>query len=112
MEIIIPGHQYKVSNFEDKNSGQIIQFIQKEEAVLTVDSTEGVTEVSTLVTVSDGTTNEELLEVLIDRLNFLQKKVPSRETALAITNLEQALMWLEKRTRDRLKRGVEGTRKI
>jgi len=58
----------------------------------------------------NGITNEALLVVLIDRLRGFQGgPFGSRENALALTNLEQALMWLQKRTRDRLARGVEGT---
>jgi hypothetical protein len=41
-------------------------------------------------------------------LEGLNKNVPSRETAVAITKLDEALMWLEKRTKDRTARGVEG----
>ena len=52
--------------------------------------------------------NEEVLEVLIDRMNFLQSKFPCRENAIVITKLEESLMWLNKRTQDRLKRNVEG----
>jgi hypothetical protein len=79
--------------------GQTIQFIQKEP------KEEGSTE---LVTISDGTTNEELLEVLIDRISFLNSKFPCRENAIAITKLDEALLWLNKRTNDRIKRNVEG----
>lgn len=57
----------------------------------------------------DGTTNEEVLEALIDRIQWLQKKVPCRENEIVITKLEESLMWLKKRTQDRLNRGVEGT---
>lgn len=62
----------------------------------------------------DGTTNEEVLRALIHRLNFLNKewmggKFACRENSLAITKLEEALMWLEKRTSDRVTREVEGT---
>ncbi len=96
----IPGHQYELSNFENKDQqGQILQFIHKEP------KEEGSTE---LITISDGTTNEEILEVLIDRMNFLQSKFPCRENALVITKLEESLMWLNKRTQDRIKRNVEG----
>ena len=35
--------------------------------------------------------------------------LPCRETSIAITKLEEALMWLQSRTRDREARGVEGT---
>ena len=56
----------------------------------------------------NGLTNEALLAALIHRTNVLNKRFPYRENALAITNMEQALMWLEKRTNDRKARQVEG----
>ena len=61
-----------------------------------------------LITVNNGTTNEEVLRVLIDRLNCMNKKFPCRENSIVITHLETALLWLEKRTADRKTRGVEG----
>lgn len=100
MKVTIPGHTYELANFENKTeTGQTLQFIHKEP------THEGSTE---LKTISDGTTNEEVLECLIDRMNFLNSKFPCRENAIAITNLDQALMWLNKRTSDRMKRSVEG----
>lgn len=100
MKVNVEGHQYELSNFENKEEpGQILQFIHKEP------KEEGSTE---LITIADGTTNEELLEVLINRMNFLQSKFPCRENAIVITKLEESLMWLNKRTQDRLKRNVEG----
>lgn len=58
----------------------------------------------------NGVSGEALLAVLIDRLRSFQSGPFScRENAVALTNCEQALMWLQKRTRDRLARGVEGT---
>lgn len=59
-----------------------------------------------------GTTNEEVISILVHRLNQLQKKFPCCENALAITKLEEALIWLKKRTGDRINRGVEGQHKI
>jgi hypothetical protein len=99
MKVITPGHTYEVENFEDSRQSQIIQFIQKESDP--ADPTK-------LILILDGTTNEELTRVLIDRLTFLNGKFPCRETSVAITKFDEALMWLEKRTRDRLARGVEG----
>jgi hypothetical protein len=100
MKVQVEGHRYELSNFENKElAGQTIQFIQKEP------KEESSTE---LVTISDGTTNEELLEVIINRMNYLQSKFPCRENALVITKLEESLMWLNKRTSDRVKRNVEG----
>jgi hypothetical protein len=98
MTVITPGHTYELENFEG-GLPQTLKFIHKEPS--TVDPTE-------LVTITNGTTNEELLEVLLDRLNFLQSKFPCRENALAITNIEQGLLWLNRRTQNRVKRGVEG----
>lgn len=74
----------------------------------------------------NGVTNEALLAVLIDRMRGFQGLNPltegglparapapfaCRENALALTYMEEALMWLQKRTRARLARGVEGTLK-
>lgn len=58
---------------------------------------------------TNGMTIEAVLEAVIDRIKFYNEKVPCRENSLAITNAEQALMWLERRTKDRIARGVEGT---
>lgn len=100
MKVLIEGHRYELSNFEKSDEkGQVIQFIHKQPV------SEGSTEMETL---HDGTTNEELLEVLINRMNYLQSKFPCKANAIVITNLEESLMWLEQRTRDRLKRNVEG----
>lgn len=58
----------------------------------------------------NGISGEALLAVVIDRLRSFQAgPFACRENALALTNLEQSMMWLQKRTRDRLARGVEGT---
>lgn len=58
----------------------------------------------------NGITNEALLAVLIDRMRgFQSSQFACRENAIALTHLEESLMWLQKRTRDRMARGVEGT---
>lgn len=61
----------------------------------------------------NGITQEVLLAICIDRLRSFQAgKFACRENAVALTHLETAQMWLQKRTRDRMTRGVEGTHKI
>jgi hypothetical protein len=55
-----------------------------------------------------GTTLEELLRVGIERLQALNAVHSCRENALAITKMQEALMWLNERTRERKARGVEG----
>jgi hypothetical protein len=57
---------------------------------------------------TDGTTLEEMLRVSITRLQDLNSRFGCRENSVAITKMQEALMWLEERTKDRVKRGVEG----
>lgn len=58
----------------------------------------------------NGIPDEALYAILIDRLQGFQKgQYSCRENAVALTHLETALMWAQKRTRDREARGVEGT---
>ena len=58
----------------------------------------------------NGLSNEVLLAIVEDRLlGFQSGDFACRENALALTKLQEALMWLHKRTRDRVSRGVEGT---
>ena len=103
MKNLTAGHRYELAAFEG-GKPQVIQFIEKR---MTGENEPAVA--GQLITVNDGTTNEEVRAVLIDRLQFLQAKAPCRENAIVITKLEESLMWLNKRTADRQARGVEGT---
>ena len=58
----------------------------------------------------NGLSNEVLLAIVEDRiLGFQSGKYACRENAIALTKLQEAMMWLQKRTRDRMARGVEDT---
>lgn len=58
----------------------------------------------------NGITQEALLTIVIDRLRSFQSgQYSCRENAIALTHCEEALMWLQRRTVERIKRGVEGT---
>jgi len=58
----------------------------------------------------NGISNEALLAVVEDRLQGFQSgPYACRENAVALTKLQESMMWLQKRTRDRVARGVEGT---
>jgi len=96
MKVLTPGHRYQLNHFEAPNTFQVLQFIEKQGP-------------EPLRTINDGTTNEEVLAMLIDRLRFLQAKFPCRENAIALTHFETGLMWLNERTKERQTRGVEGT---
>lgn len=61
----------------------------------------------------NGVCNEDLINMVIDRLEHFQKsEFACRENAMAITKLEEALLWLRKRTMGREQRGVEGTHTV
>ncbi|MFN9112722.1 MAG: hypothetical protein ACK5XN_21870 [Bacteroidota bacterium] len=58
----------------------------------------------------NGISNEALLAIVEDRLiGFQSGQFACRENAVALTKLQEAMMWLQKRTRDRIARGAEGT---
>lgn len=58
----------------------------------------------------NGVMNEDLIAMIICRLeHFNQSEFSCRENSMAITKLEEALLWLRKRTMGREQRGVEGT---
>jgi hypothetical protein len=59
----------------------------------------------------NGLTDQALLVVVLDRLRGFQSGPFScRDNAIAITKLEECLMWMAKRYVDRAARGVEGQR--
>jgi len=51
----------------------------------------------------------DMISVAKHMIEQLNAKFPCRENAVTITKLDEALMWQDKRTKDREKRGVEGT---
>lgn len=58
----------------------------------------------------NGVMNEDLIAIVIDRMRGFQSgDYACRDNALALTKLEEALMWLRNRTNERESRGVEGT---
>lgn len=61
----------------------------------------------------NGVMNEDLLAMVITRLQHFQKsEFACRENAVALTKLEEAMMWLDKRTTSREKKGIEGTHQV
>jgi hypothetical protein len=58
----------------------------------------------------NGAFVEGVVAAAIQRIAFYQaSKFACRENAIALTHLETALLWLNKRTADREARDVEGT---
>lgn len=61
----------------------------------------------------NGLTHEVLLAIVADRLrSFQQGPYATRYNALALTHIEEAQNWLNRRTIERMRRGVEGTHKV
>ena len=57
-----------------------------------------------------GVLDVDLLEIVRDRLMCFQSgDYACRENAIALTHIEEALLWLNKRVEDRAERGVLGT---
>ena len=56
----------------------------------------------------NGCQVDDIIEVALEFIKTANSSYPCRENAVAITKLEEALMWLEKRKKNRVKRGVEG----
>ena len=87
MKVIDPGRDYELS------AGNGLAFLRKEGDLL----------------VRDGTTNEEVLEVLIHRLTEGYQAVPCGETIRALYLLHATLAILQVRTARRVNAQVEGT---
>lgn len=61
----------------------------------------------------NGVTHEVLLAIVADRLRSFQKGPYScKANACALTHIEEALMWLQQRTLERMRRGVEETHTV
>jgi hypothetical protein len=57
-----------------------------------------------------GVIDTDLLEIVRHRLQcFQQGPFSSRENAVALTHIEEALMWMNRRVEDRIERNVLGT---
>jgi len=87
MKVVDPGRAYELA------AGNGLVFLQREGGKL----------------VRNGTTNEEVLEVLIDRVTEAYQTVPCQETIRALYLLREALAEFHARTARRLGARVEGT---
>lgn len=60
----------------------------------------------------NGLTVEEAIAEVAKRIWLYNSKVPCKENEQAIVALNDALYYLEQRTKDRKERGVEGTHEV
>lgn len=106
MKVLVPGHRYELELFEPDShlsrmhgQPQVVQFIHKEPVDVGRKD---------MRTVSPGTTNEEVLDMMHDRLEFLQGRMPCPENAEAIACIKTARRVLAERTARRQAIGIEG----
>ena len=59
----------------------------------------------------NGCQIDDMIKFARMTIEVFNAKFPCRENSLAITKLEEAEMWLQRRTENRLERGVEGVSK-
>lgn len=110
MNVLDEGHRYQLNPLKKDGNTWILQFHKyKMETKNEGDDLQGVN-VPVLETVYEGTTNEEVLRALIDRLYYLQEQFPCKENLIAVTKLNECLTALNLRTIDRMERGVHGKR--
>lgn len=102
MEKIVPGYVYELEDFSKKGDIQTLSFYERKLIEIDLDDT-------STYEVKSGTTTEAVLEVLIDRLKYLNAIMPSIYNEDAIDYLRHALQCLNDRTEDRVARDVEGT---
>lgn len=103
--VIEPGHVYDALDTElSEEPGHInktrIVFMRKEPIQ------PGATQLDITL---EGTTTEAVLGILIDRVQFLQGLLPCEENKQVLQGLIKARDWLDKRTKNRQERGVEGS---
>lgn len=87
MEVLQPGVEYKLHNFKSETEGQLIRFTEK-----------------TATGYNGGTTNEEVITMLIDRMYELQKKNFSVENQCIIILLKNIRVLLKKRLNKKIDR--------
>ena len=92
MRVQETGHVYGLANMDNPAVLQEIKFIN-----MLPDGTR-----------VDGTTNEEVITMLIDRMEYLNSKFPCYDNEVCLNGLKLALKALLHRTEDRISRNVEG----
>jgi hypothetical protein len=103
------GKSYGLPMYEVTDDGVKLIENQIQTQITTVNFCKG-SKADATIPRQEGVFVEAVIQLAITHLQAVNKgDLASRETSLAITKLEEALMWLEKRQKDRQKRGVAQT---
>jgi hypothetical protein len=93
----LPNYIVGADGLQETNTTQVIGFLR------------GSTRPEDNAPSREGTLHEHVLAMLIYDLRKKNELVPSRETSLTITHLEEAMHWLWARQLNRTARNVQGT---
>ena len=89
----------------DEENGKVL--VAPEDVLTKIHFQEGARKDDTAL---HGVLDSDLLEIVRDRLKGFQSGAfATRENACALTHIEEALMWMNKRVEDRIERNVLGT---
>lgn len=95
-EYFIPTYKVTDNGIED-GAGATVKFCKGDKSNLDVFSQEGIF-------------TESLIQLAKQYLESVNKgQLATRETSMAITKLDEALLWIDKRAQDRALRNVQGT---
>jgi hypothetical protein len=98
-------HRYEVSGFDASTNASAELHVCKAEILF---QNGPINEVGV-----NGVTHEVLLAIVADRLRSFQAGPYScKANACALTHIEEAQHWLQQRTIERMRRGVEGTHTV
>ena len=93
-------HEYHVGDFVSDRDGKVDLTIRFQNGPIPESGVNGVTQ-------------EVLLAIVADRLRGFQKgPFACKANACALTHIEEAMHWLQQRTIERMRRGVEGTHTV
>lgn len=100
-------HAYEISGF-DTSTNPVARDTGHVSSAFLLFQNGPITEVGV-----NGITHEALLAILADRLRGFQKgPYATKANACALTHIEEAQHWLQQRTLERMRRGVEGSHAI
>lgn len=105
LETVIPGANYKVPTYKITNEGV------EDGAGIEIVFCKGNKEDGNVLR-QEGVFSETLIQTVKEYLETVNVgPMASRETSMVITKLDEALMWIDKRSNDRKLRGVQNTYK-
>lgn len=101
-------HSYRIRGFNTTNNPSKLGMEKPEQDVQILFQNGPINEVGV-----NGLTHEALLAILIDRLEGFQSgPYASEYNQNALEDVRSALDWLQRRTKERMARGVEGTHQL